>query len=158
MIIDCRKMTPVQSQYCMFSIIISCHFSHSHHFLAFRVETHPVAFTSNTTAPQFYNWALDIYNSQSQCDTVNHGWTGDFGICTWCEGRQWAEHRSRGHVASARVAILGVAKLSPRRGLCHVPCRLHRQQHRSVVHHLPCGQGDGEISGLPVLQGHCGTK
>jgi hypothetical protein len=29
MIIDCRKMTPVQSQYCMFSIIISCHFSHN---------------------------------------------------------------------------------------------------------------------------------
>jgi hypothetical protein len=28
MIIDCCKMTPVQSQYCMFSMIISCHFSH----------------------------------------------------------------------------------------------------------------------------------
>jgi hypothetical protein len=28
MIIDCCKMTPVQSQYCMFSMIISFHFSH----------------------------------------------------------------------------------------------------------------------------------
>ena len=46
-------------------------------------QAHPVAFSSNTTSPQFYNWALDLYNSQSQCDTVNHGWTGDFGICTW---------------------------------------------------------------------------
>jgi hypothetical protein len=27
MIIDCCKMTPVQSQYCMFSMIISCHYS-----------------------------------------------------------------------------------------------------------------------------------
>jgi hypothetical protein len=29
MIIDCCNMTPVQSQYCIFSMIISCHFSHS---------------------------------------------------------------------------------------------------------------------------------
>jgi hypothetical protein len=29
MIIDCCKMTPVQSQCCMFSMIISSHFSHS---------------------------------------------------------------------------------------------------------------------------------
>jgi hypothetical protein len=28
MIIDCCKMTPVQSKYWLFSMIISCHFSH----------------------------------------------------------------------------------------------------------------------------------
>jgi hypothetical protein len=47
------------------------------------VEAHPIATTSNTTAPQFYNWALDLYTSQSACGTVAEGWSGDFGTCTW---------------------------------------------------------------------------
>ena len=43
MIIDCCKMTPVQSQYCMFSMIISCHCSHMtrehpRHFLGMKVH------------------------------------------------------------------------------------------------------------------------
>jgi hypothetical protein len=65
-------------------------------------EAHPVAFASNTTAPQFYNWALDIYTAQSQCSTVAEGWSGDFGTCTCRGGSNFrlVEHGSLAHIGT----------------------------------------------------------
>jgi hypothetical protein len=53
MIIDCCKMTPVQSQYCMFSMIISCHFSHSNALVPDRTGVFLAALAVGTLALLF---------------------------------------------------------------------------------------------------------
>ena len=41
----------------------------------------PIAAGFNSTVPQYNNWVLDVYTTQSQCGTVAQGWSGDFGTC-----------------------------------------------------------------------------
>jgi hypothetical protein len=115
------------------------------------VVTDLVPWTSNTTAPLFYNWALDIYTSQSQCGSVAEGWSGDFGTCT-CPREPTTCGFFLPPIPRGQFYFLDVKGV---KGPVFSPAcpRLHGCQHRPVVHHLPGGQGDGQPRGVPLLQG-----
>jgi hypothetical protein len=64
MIINCCKMTPVQSQYCMFSMIISCHYS----CMALNMAS-----TASCTKARAVTWSvLDTHANRHANDDTQH--------------------------------------------------------------------------------------